>query len=266
MRKYFLFFILFSKILFSQNWKDKVFDDVILIKDENVFQSGELILIDIPLKINSGESLIFYNASHIPNKLFFDRKVFLPQIDEFTLISPDKEYYKSVREFANRIKGCAEPIKTDKFYFVKRDAAKWDSVSLNAENYPVVTFKNLHTTIPEKSIVSYYSEHFGSTCCPRDKKWNLFEKDNLASYSSLLQELKNENIVVKEVYSLSYGKEGEHLLFYPLKELSNEQKLIFIKKKSSFFNENSTDYKIFFPEIIDYPNLKLNSVTKNTLN
>ncbi|MFC3161339.1 hypothetical protein SAMN05443633_101413 [Chryseobacterium arachidis] len=250
MKKYFIFFIVFSEILFSQNWKDKVFDNVILIKDENVFQSGELILIDIPLKIKSAESLIFYNASHIPNKLFFDEKAFLPQVKEFILISPDTEYYKNVREFANRIKGYAEPIKTDKFYFVKRDAAKWDSVSLNSENYPIIKFKNLQTAIPEKSIVSYYSEYFGSTCCPRDKKWNFFTEDNKKSYLSLLQELKNENIIVKEVYSFLHGKEGEHSYFYPLKELSNEQKLIFIKKRSEFLVKIQKVTEYFFRKLL----------------
>lgn len=260
MKKYFLFVILFSEIVFAQNWKDKIFDHVILINDENVFQFGKLILIDIPLKINNNEKLIFYNASHIPNKLFFDKTIFLSEIDEFTLISPDKEYYESVRKFANRIKGCAEPIKTDKFYFVKRSAPKWDSISLDSGNYPVVKFKNLQTTISKNDIVSYYSESFGSQCCPRDKKWDLLMEDNNDSYTALLKELKNENIIVKEVYSRNEGKEGEVSHFYPLKELSNKQKLVFINKRSDFFNGNLKGYRMFFPTIIDYPNIKLNRI------
>ncbi len=257
MKKYFLTFILFSNLIFSQNWNKKTFNDVILIKGENVFQSGELILIDIPLKINSGESLIFYNASHIPNKLFFDEKVFLPQVKEFILISPDKEYYKSVREFANRIKGCAEPIKTDKFYFVKRNESKWDSISLDSQNYPKINFKTKNTAISKNSIISYYSEFFGSVCCPRDKKRDLLTKDK---NNYFFRELINNGIVVKEMYSCSFGHEGEYASFYPLKELSNEQKLLFIKKRLDFFQQDPERQKIIFPEIIDYPSLKLRSL------
>ncbi|PJJ66117.1 hypothetical protein [Chryseobacterium geocarposphaerae] len=257
MKKYFLTFILFSNLIFSQNWNKKIFNDVILIKDENVFQSGKLILIDIPLKINSGESLIFYNASHVPNKLFFDEKIFLPQVKEFILISPDKEYYKSVREFANRIKGCAEPMKTDKFYFVKRNESKWDSISLNSQNYPTINFKNKMTVGSKNAIVSYYSEFFGSACCPRDKKRD-FLTDNKNNY--FFEELIDKGIIVKEMYSCSFGHEGEYASFYPLKELSNEQKMIFIKKRRDFFQQDPERYQIFFPEIIDYPNLKLRSL------
>lgn len=257
MKKYFLFFILFSKILFSQNWKEKVFDEVILIKDENVVQSGNVFLINIPLKIISDQKPVFYNASHIPNELFFDKNIFLPQSNEFILISPDKEYYRNVREFSNKIKGHAEPMKTDKFYFVKRNESKWDSISLNSQNYPKIKFKDKKTSVPPNAIVSYYSEFFGSVCCPRDKKRD-FLRDNKNDY--FFQELKNNGISVKEMYSCSFGEEGEYGSFYPLKELSTEQKLTFIKKRRDFFQQNPEEYRIFFPEIIDYPNLKLRSL------
>ncbi len=228
-----------------------------MIKNEDVIQYGDLFLIDIPVKIGSNEKLVFYNASHIPNRLFFDKNVFLPQINEFILISPDKEYYKSVTEFANKIKGCAEPMKTDKFYFVKRNEIKWDSISLNSQNYPKVKYKDKKTSVSKNTVVSYYSEFFGSVCCPRDKKRD-FLADNKNDY--FFQQLTNNGIIVKEIYSCSFGEEGEYASFYPLKELSNEQKLIFIKKRRDFFQQDVGSYKIFFPEIIDYPNLKLRTL------
>lgn len=255
MKLYALILILFSKILFAQGWKDRVFDQVIMINDENVFQSGKLILIDIPVKIDDRKELIFYNASHIPNKLFFDKEVFLPGINKFTLIAPDKEYYDGVRDFANKIKGCAEPMRTDKFYFVNRNEIKWDSVSLNSSDYPTVRFKNHQ--IAKNGIISYYSEGFGSVCCPRDRKREYLRDNGNAVF---FQKLKDKGIAVKESYSCCFGKEGEHSTFYPLKEFSNEQKMVFIKYRLEFFHENPENYRIFLPEIINYPNLKLNTL------
>ncbi|GEN76304.1 hypothetical protein CHA01nite_20440 [Chryseobacterium hagamense] len=244
-----------SEIIFAQNWKDKVFDQVILIKDENVFWSGKLILIDIPIKINDRKELIFYNASHLPNKLFFDKEVFLPRVNKFTLIAPDKEYYDGVRDFANKIKGCAEPMKTDKFYFVNRNEIKWDSISLNDSDYPTVNFKNHQ--VAKNEIISYYAEGFGSVCCPRDRKRE-YLKDN--GNAAFFRKLKDKGIAVKESYSCCFGEEGEYSAFYPLREFSNEQKMIFINERLEFFHENPENYRILFPEIISYPNLKLNTL------
>lgn len=249
-----LILILFSKILFAQNWKDKVFDQVILINDENVFRSGKLILINIPIKIDNRKELILFNASHLPNKLFFDKNVFLPRVNKFTLIAPDNEYYSSVAKWATRMGGCIEPVKKDKFYFVNRNEIKWDSISLDSSDYPIVNFKNQQ--IAENEIVSYYSERFGSICCPRDKKRD-YLKDNANAY--FFQKLKDKGIAVKNNYSCCFGKEGEYSAFYPLKEFSVEQKLIFINNRLEFLHEDTENYRIFFPEIISYLNLQLNT-------
>ncbi len=253
MKKYLLFFMVISEIIFAQDWKEKVFDQVILINDENVFRSGKLILIDLPVKIEDRKELVFYNASHLPNKLFFDKNIFLPRVNKFTLIAPDHDYYSSIAKSATRMGGCIEPIKTDKFYFVNRNEIKWDSISLDSSDYPIVNFKNHQ--VAKNEMISYYSEGFGSVCCPRDKKREYLEGDGNANF---FQKLKDQGIAVKENYSCCFGKEGEYNAFYPLKEFSNAQRLVFINDRLEFLHENPENYRILFPEIISYPNLKLN--------
>lgn len=250
----------FSGSGFSQSINDKVFKDVICIESKDLARLNNNILIHKLLKTDDGHIPVFYNNAQIPDPLFFNSPSFYPELSEFIIISPDWQYYRSVAKSAKK-SGliCAEPITTSKIFHIKRMENKVmvDSIKVQGSHHPEVNFSKAFT-LPEDSIAVYFTDCYGSVCCPRDPKWDLKinDKQFIAQFEKL-QHVKTGN-----TYHQITGKEGEHCTYYTLDGLKPLLKLRFILDKQRSLYIGKTKYKqgvpqIYTPQLISKKRLSL---------
>lgn len=221
---------LFVQNFYAQSIRDSVFNNVIRINDTDVTSNSSTFLIDIPIKTQKEPIIIFKIERQIPTKLFFSRKSFLPDQNEILLIEPDWEYYKSIRKSEDETGLHLYPVVQNKFYHIQRNNTGFivDSLTVRMDDSskPVaLNFKKPELNEIESKF--YYLNCYGSTCCPKDPRWEFYEtfQNNIKIF-----EEKNKVVITKEVYSKIYGKEGEHCLYYPLSDLTNEQKVAFLSE------------------------------------
>lgn len=219
---------LFDSVL-GQTINDTIFNNVILIKQENVTTNGNDFLIDIIIKYQKEPIIIFNSDRTIPTKLFFDRKTFLSNQNELILITPDWEFQKEILEREKR-EGIHIKAERHKFYNIKRSNSDYQIDSLSVSIHDVwkpitLNFKNYEVKENEKKY--YYNDCYGSVCCPRDGKWDVYE--TIQKKVNLFEEKNKVTITNEDVVTLNMGKEGEHCTLYLLSNLSNEQKLHFFQ-------------------------------------
>ncbi|MDR2207080.1 MAG: hypothetical protein LBE36_13105 [Flavobacteriaceae bacterium] len=192
----------------AQSIRDKVFNDVILIQPENVVTDGNDFLIDIPFKPQENPIIIFNNDRRIPTKLFFAKESFFPKQNTILLITPDWEYIENVAK--NLPKDVTiKPVGQYKFYYIDRNNAgyKVDSLSRRIDNpHNPITMNFKKPELRDDEIKCY-----GTIC----------------KYSGKISD-----------------KEDEDCECYTLSDLTNQQKLLFLKE---FFQFHSV---IIFPEIL----------------
>lgn len=241
---------LFGLKMAAQNINDSVFNDVILIKQEDVARDGDDILIDIPIRPQKNPIVIYNSDIRINSKLFFERKSFLSEQNEFFLITPDWEFQKEVLEREKR-EGIHIKAARDKIYHIQRswDVYQVDSLTISLVSRPTVTLNFKKIERQKNEICYYHIDCYGSECCPRDPRLMLHEEYQ-KKVRLFLEELNLNPL--ENVYKEFNGKEGEFCNYYSLIDLALEQKLPAIKALANILDINqSEDFpKIFLPKTI----------------
>ncbi len=217
-------------------FKDTI-QNVVLVNKENIFTDGNNFLIDIPIKVEKNPIGIFVNDERIPVELFFDRKSFLYGQNEFFLFTPDWTFLKEIEEEQKRT-GAHIKAYRRKVYHIKRNNTSYKVDSLILPENVKFTFQK--SSDKENDIKFYYSDCYGSVCCPKDDKWDSYEA--VQNKIKLFEEQNNLSI---NKDSNSFGEEGEHCTSYNLNGLTTEQKFLFIKEIK---NETKEQFpQIFLP-------------------
>ncbi|WP_103867591.1 hypothetical protein [Aquimarina sp. I32.4] len=256
---FFLTLILTINYSIAQSINDTIFTNVVLIQKEDIVQDNNDYLIDVIMDFDFKKTPIIFNNSRL-SKSFFINKLFKDK--PIILITPDWKFYEKVVEEAQRMGGCIEPATTNIFYQRKylKNISKVDSVQISG-NQPKMVFnsrvKGLKT---DDTIIFYYTESYGSMCCPIDPKWKVKEKlDNfITSFEA------TNNIKLGDAYVKITGKEGEHIVYFTLSNLSKKQKLAFLQgvRGGIYFKNADRKYieinpQIFTPRSIQKEGLKL---------
>nr|WP_295869447.1 hypothetical protein [uncultured Chitinophaga sp.] len=229
----------------DSSWLQKSYDHVIMIENKHVAQAGDNWLVDIPLVESPDSHYVFFMEARLPAALFTRSGAFYPAIKEFTLIVPDWQFYDEIAEQASRNGMCIEPATTNIYYHIRRidTTVKVDSVRISGEQ-PVVT--SHQPKVPAGNLVVYRSESYGSSCCPRDPRWDLVKED-VGAIKGFEQQHK---VSITGTYRQNQGKEGEHTDYYTLPHLTPKQRLDFILMKRSQWIVNKETKKITFsPQI-----------------
>lgn len=255
--KYFLFpfFILLSNLMFGQTIYDTVFNDVILIKEKDVFSDGSNVLIDIPIEEQETPIVILNKDKRIPLSLFAESKSFLRNQKEIILITPDWEFIKENLELQKR-----EVIKIksyqNKIYHIRRSSTNYniDSLIITLHSKPKIILNYANKQYKENEFHYYLTDCYANPIF--DPKWKSYY-ENQQKIDSLW---KNFNVNISENRETQYlGKEGEHCTYYTLSSFSLEQKLKLIKEITELLRFKDNDHLkdfYFYPKIY-LPNTKL---------
>lgn len=261
------FICIVSQSLYAQTIRDNVFNDVIVIDESNSAGTSNIIL-NFPIEITPDKPLVIYNRNpNLPNKLFLKPeflRIFLLKVSNFQLISDDPALRKKMYAEMEKEKGCSKPQSPSYFLYQATLLDKKvviDSLYIDPthKNQPVLNFKK-KPVIPENHILVYYTDAWGSMCCPKDSKWSSKEqityhrKENLANFT-----FKNA-----KTYSRNMGEEGEYSIYFTLNNftLADKLKFILLMKASSIINpelkeiSNFPHPEIYFPYYIENYNLK----------
>lgn len=216
----FLIFALSSRLVWSQYY--------ISLDKENTFHYGNSYLINIPLNIIKGNLFIEDLSKSIP-------------IEGYLKLWKDKENYsfdsvfvaqKTVHEKQHG-KNNAVIYQVDfNEYIIKYNRhppyRKYID-TLNSIDPKLYKYKYLLPKVPKNkkdSVLIYYTEFYGSGCCPRDPKFDrVSENDFIISFE------KKHSVKIGQVYSISMGKEGENNNYFTLSGLTPEQKIQFIDER-----------------------------------
>jgi len=207
---------------------DSTFKNVIQISDNTVSTNGKDYLFDIAISDTVKTPVIFVQAE-IPLNLL---NGIYPTFSKIIVIVPNWTYYKGVssQKLPKGIK-CAEPMASSIIYEFKRENGKFlkDSlIIMGGKGFPEMEFNNNLIENSDKKV--YYSERYGSDCCPRDQ-----QLDNKPTREEFIIFFEKENSVkIIDTYQEMRGKEGEIVYYYSLKGLSNKLKLKFILERSFY--------------------------------
>ncbi|WP_310380862.1 hypothetical protein [Flavobacterium sp.] len=119
---------------FSQNIRDSIFNDVILIKNENPNINDETFFKNIYIKSQNKPIVIFNGLRNIPAQKFFDRKSFLSDQNEIILINNDDELDALIRR-REKTENIHIKAKGQKIYHIKRNGIEYIIDSLNTNIY-----------------------------------------------------------------------------------------------------------------------------------
>ena len=234
----------------AQTINDSIFENVIHIKDENVTMVGMNYLVDISIP-KSVETPVIFTASQIPINLL--AKIY-PEFPRIIVIVPNRIYSSCV---ASKNEISQKPIKSTIVYeFIRTDRTiKKDSLILKKE-YPIIN-SSATETLKSNEVESYYTERFGSICCPRDLQW-----DNSPTRDEFISHFEKENNVeIIDTYRKIIGKEGEVIYYYTLSGLSNELRLHFIldRNYNRIINRHLKDI-IFVPQIFTPTRVEMDGI------
>ncbi|OPB88025.1 hypothetical protein BAS06_12630 [Elizabethkingia miricola] len=211
----------------SPQWLAKTYKHVIMIEDEHMVKLGENYLIDIPIQEKPDSTYVFFLNAGIPVEQLKKPSSFYPFINEFILIVPDRKYYKIIAEEASKQGIQIEPLVTNNYYHIIRNGGevKTDSTHISGNGHPHISYTE--PEVPKGMLQVYYTDSYGSVCCPRDPKWDTKQDD-----ASFIKEFeKNKKVKIADTYQQNNGKEGEHAIYYTLSGLTSLQRLDFILEK-----------------------------------
>jgi hypothetical protein len=247
----FIFMLFFANnFCYSQKISDKYFENVIEITDKNVVTNGSDFLFDVAISDDSKTPIVFVSAK-VSQKLLLG---IYPEFSRIIVISPNWNYYNenSKQKLPEGVI-CAEPIASSVIYEFKRQNGKTlkDSLVLMGD------FPKMKIVSPPKikanQTLLYFTEKFGSRCCPKDLQW-----ENSPKREEFIVNFESENKVkIGNTYVEYTGKEGESNYYYTLNRLSNESKLRFILERNFYriVNRNLKDIikypRIFTPTILE---------------
>jgi CarboxypepD_reg-like domain len=149
-----------------QTIKDSIFNEVYIIKKETVIKSDNLIFIGIPIETQKTPVVLMSSDRNVSAKLFCDRRLFLPEQNEFILITPDWEFIKEIREIEKR-EGIHIKAEKHKFYNIKRNITdcKIDSLSRSihdVRNPIVLNYKDISSKKDTKKLLENSNNIIGS--------------------------------------------------------------------------------------------------------
>ncbi len=249
-------FILTSSICYSQKISDKYFENVIEITDKNVVTNRSDFLFDVAIPVDSKTPIVFVSAK-VSQKLLSG---IYPELTRIIVISPNWNYYdeNSKQKLPEGVI-CAEPMASSVIYEFKRQNGKVlkDSLVLMG------SFPEMKIVSPPKikanQTLIYFTEGFGSRCCPKDLQW-----ENSPKREEFVANFERENKTkIGNTYVEYRGKEGESNYYYTLNNLSNELKLRFILERNFYriINRHLKDI-IKYPRIFTPIVLEVNSNIK----
>nr|WP_249665423.1 hypothetical protein [Mucilaginibacter sp. Bleaf8] len=217
-----------AQVLPKQDWLQKTYNNVVIIDDDKVAKSRGSYLIDVPIQENADSCYVFFVNAKVPAELFIKQESFYPDIKEFILIMPDWKLHQKVAENAKKSGVTLEPTVTNRYYRIRRNGNSVQADSLRISDnrkQPHLKYAALKTN---KDMLKFYlAESYGSVCCPRDPQWELFEED--VPFMKAFE--KKHKVNITETFRQTYGKEGEHTVYYTLPKLTTKQRLIFILDK-----------------------------------
>jgi CarboxypepD_reg-like domain len=139
---------------FSQTIRDSIFNDVILIKNENPNINDETFFKNIYIKTQNKPIVIFNGLRNIPAQKFFESKSFLSEQNEIILINNDDELDALIRR-REKTENIHIKAKGQKIYHIIRNGSEIivDSLTKNIYDFrkPIkINFKK--TEIKTKKI------------------------------------------------------------------------------------------------------------------
>ncbi|RQO32576.1 hypothetical protein DBR32_02980 [Taibaiella sp. KBW10] len=246
-KRYGLLLLLFTYIQgHAQTLKDKAFNGVIRIDDNQVAEIAGNYLVDIPLPHSDDKAYVFFLDAHMPVSLFQKANGFFPNLKEFILIVPDWAYYDDV---AKSIRGtgiyCAEPIATNIYYHIKREGAAIhiDSLRMQGSEQPELSFRKQKTSFKD-TLVVYRTETYGGGANPKDPMLALEQED-----APFIRDYEKQH-KLRITGTFKQYKERKVFNYYTLPGLSTAQRLQFLLAKRGQWILNRQDkFILFAPEI-----------------
>ena len=138
-----------------QTIKDTIFNEVYIIKTENIIKNDNALFIDITIEPQKAPVVLTSSNRNVSAKLFCDRRIFLPEQNKFILITPDWEFIKEIREIEKR-EGIHIKAEKHKFYYIERNITdcKIDSLSRSihdVRNPITLNYKEVKNVISKKN-------------------------------------------------------------------------------------------------------------------
>ncbi|MCL1668140.1 hypothetical protein M2T82_08715 [Elizabethkingia ursingii] len=248
----------------TPQWLAKSYEHVVMIKDNHIAKLGINYLVDIPIQEKPDSVYVFFLDADIPLERLKKPNSFYPFINEFIIIIPDREYYHRVAEDASKKGIQLEPVETNNYYHITRNSGeiKVDSLHISGNSNPKINF--IIPDTPKDMLQVYYTDSYGSVCCPRDPKWDSEQDD-----ASFIKEYEqNKKVKISDTYRQNNGKEGEHAIYYTLSGLTSLQRLDFILEKISqrVVNKETKDIqfsaRIFTPHFVKIEKEGFRKMTK----
>ncbi|WP_300675299.1 hypothetical protein [Soonwooa sp.] len=217
--------------------RDSIFTNVYQISSNNITQSGVDYLIDVAIS-NSEKVPVLFIDQKLPTSLL---PQLYPKFSQIIVITPNWGYYDDVAKAHDPKIACAEPMASSIIYEFNRQDGRLQKDSLELMG----KFPEMKNAVP-KTLTSnerkiFYSESYGSTCCPKDPQW-----DNSPTREEFVADFEKLNQTkISETYREKRGKEGETVFYYTLKNLPNALKIKFIQEReySRLINKQNKDVR-----------------------
>lgn len=232
----FFFLVFVTGNVNSQTSHNLVFNDIILIGQNDAITNGKDYLIDLPIFASRKVITIYNNTELIPAKLFFEKESFLENQNKIILITPDIKYYKAISDEQKKTGYELHPVRQRKIYYINRSAKTIDSITI-IEDYVEKTLKyNMKKMDNEKSLLFKQ--------CLNLKSKDLNSANDIASIIKSFEKenyIKLQGIQNKEASCVTLSTDN----------LANEQKFVllnFLTYLSKLKNVNKKVGKIFLPK------------------
>ena len=233
--------------LIGQTIYDSVFNDVILIKKTDVATDGSNFLIDLPIKSQKDPITIYNYDTGIPVELFYKQMIFLDHQDEIILINSNSPNTRLINDEKETSKLT--------LYHIKRDYPNNKIDSIQKEwfytNIPI-KINTVKPILKENEVKYFYEE------CYDVRDLNLANIEDRKNLKIIFNQIYGVD-VFKDVYRKILGEKGEYCDYYTLNDLTNEQKIVFMRSPKSSVNLHLKDFnfsnKIILPKVIDITNM-----------
>ncbi|MDH7464178.1 hypothetical protein QEG73_22970 [Chitinophagaceae bacterium 26-R-25] len=197
---------------------DTAFYNVIRIDDKNVIRNGDDYLFNVSIPANCQMPVICVDAK-IPSSLLKD---IYPEFSKLIVIVPEWGHCEGGAGWYAEIAARFEIFKFERNHGMQ----KIDSTVVWGDD--ALTMKFIDQKLKEDEAEIYYTESFGSKCCPRDPQRN---KPTREEFIDLFEKQNKAKII--NTYFESTGEEGESNYYYTLTELPDSLKLKFILERNN---------------------------------
>ncbi len=239
--KYIILLILFNHTLLSQSVANTTYNNVRKIDMAGIVNNGNDYLVDVV--IDKSKPIVLFSYNKNPN-LFF-AKEFVESVGDYTLIT----LANPAASHSHRA-DCAKPLfPIYDVYKIRKEknTVKIDSLIDLQPDSLILNFYEPDNNVNSHKI--YYTDYWGNKFTPSSKT----ERSNeIFNYRNKVLE-KIQNKIGKTLTRVN-GKEGEREIYFKLENLSNQERLYFIKcmlESDLIGKEESTgEMRIFFPILI----------------